>query len=213
MATLTTFLLGAAVGGVAKWLYDNSQENAQSVMDEAEAVGEQSAEKVQELTQTAREKSSDTVDSISDSIQSAAETVQEKVEDTADTVHEKADEVKEAVTPDVEDVPIANYDELTVEEVNAQLSGMTNEALGRVKRYEMTHQNRVTITREVDNQMADLSIPFYDKLTIAEIEPLLSPLSADQIQTIRDYEATHANRVTLLRQLDSELAKRESTGD
>ncbi|MBI3959089.1 MAG: phasin family protein [Chloroflexi bacterium] len=51
------------------------------------------------------------------------------------------------------DPPLVGYDSMTAREIVALLDGMSLVQLAAVKAYEMAHDNRVTITREVDRRM------------------------------------------------------------
>lgn len=46
--------------------------------------------------------------------------------------------------------PIANYDELNVNEVNDALAGLSAYDLDKVRRYEAANKNRVTVLRELE---------------------------------------------------------------
>jgi TolA-binding protein len=52
-----------------------------------------------------------------------------------------------------ESLPIANYAELNVREVNAALEGLSMDELALIKAYELTHENRVTVLRELERRM------------------------------------------------------------
>lgn len=104
--------------------------------------------------------------------------------------------------------PIVGYDTLTAKEVVAKLDKLTVAELVDVKQYEMAHEDRVTVLREVDRRIEAMPIARYDALTVDEIEPLLSTLDASQLETVAAYEAKHENRVTLLRAVESELENR-----
>jgi len=46
--------------------------------------------------------------------------------------------------------PLAAYDSMTAREIVALLDGMTPAQMAEVRAYEMAHDNRVTVTREID---------------------------------------------------------------
>lgn len=154
MAALTTFLTGAAVGGALKWVYDKSQAEGTTVMDEIKAVGGRSAESVRSFTSNARAKSSDALTVASDSVKSTATSVQEKAQSTVETVQEKVTEAKDAITLDAADLSIENYDEKTVEQLTPLLKPLSAEQLQQIRVYEVTHANRVTLLREIDSTLA-----------------------------------------------------------
>ncbi len=45
---------------------------------------------------------------------------------------------------------LPDYDELNVQQVNAQLDGLSLHALRKLRAYELAHKNRVTVLREVE---------------------------------------------------------------
>lgn len=142
-------------------------------------------------------------------MQAARERSAAKVRSMGNTVQVKAAQAKNSVTASKEDVPIENYDKLTVEEVSAKLDGLTNEELRQIKAYEKKNQDRVTLGREIDRHMVALPIAGYDKLAVDEIAGVLPSLSAEEIEQVKAYESAHANRVTLMREIDKELAGRK----
>ena len=52
------------------------------------------------------------------------------------------------------------------------------------------------------------SLADYDSLKVDEVVARLGGLSADELQAVRDHEASSKNRATLLRRVDRELARR-----
>lgn len=55
---------------------------------------------------------------------------------------------------------------------------------------------------------APLPIPDYDDLTAVLVRKSLADLSADELRAVRDHEAAHANRKTVLQAVDRLLAAR-----
>jgi len=128
--------------------------------------------------------------------------------------------------------PIAEYDEKTVEEVNAALSGLDPVQLRIVRAYEVNRKNRVTILRTIDEKLAEadegrgkrksltetvietvqsvvegtLPIEQYNEKNVDEVVSALSNLPNEALQQVREYEVAHKNRVTVLRAIDEKLA-------
>ncbi|MCB0037014.1 MAG: hypothetical protein KDE51_23450 [Anaerolineales bacterium] len=111
-------------------------------------------------------------------------------------------------SPAVLDEPFKGYKKLTVREVNERLKGLTMRELTAVKQYEMAHENRVTILREVNQRLEKMPIARYDELTVDEIVPLLNTLDAEQLAYLKTYEKAHQNRVTLIEPIENELQER-----
>jgi hypothetical protein len=53
-------------------------------------------------------------------------------------------------------------------------------------------------------------VEHYDDLAAEEVIALLASLERDDLQTLRDYERRHANRVRVLSAIDSVLARGET---
>ena len=131
--------------------------------------------------------------------------------DKIDRLNDKIDGL--LVTEETEIVvaqPLPDYDKFTAKKIVGMLDKLTIEELVQVKQYEMAHENRVTVLREVDSLLEEMPIARYDELTVEEIEPLLATLDVAQLKVVAEYEAAHENRVTLLRAIESELENRET---
>lgn len=66
--------------------------------------------------------------------------------------HAEVDQIKIEVEI-VTQPPIAGYDEMNVEEVGERLGLLDVEKLAEVRAYELTHKNRITVLREIDNEL------------------------------------------------------------
>ena len=53
-------------------------------------------------------------------------------------------------------------------------------------------------------------VEHYDDLAAEEVIALLASLEREDLQTLRDYERRHANRVRVLAAIESVLARRET---
>ena len=133
-----------------------------------------------------------------------------KLNANIEALNKKINTVITAQTEGVVERPLPRYDELTAKEIVNRLDALTIDELVAVKQYEMAHENRVTVLREVDRRLQAMPIARYDALTVDEIEPMLATLDAEQLQAVAAYEAAHENRVTLLRSIESELEARET---
>lgn len=105
-----------------------------------------------------------------------------------------------------EATPIANYDQLNVEQIMAQLNELSVDELRAVRAHEADTKKRVTILRAMDERLNTL-IPLkgYDAMTVDEVEREINDLSVDELRAIRAYEADHKNRSSLLENLDRRL--------
>ena len=104
-----------------------------------------------------------------------------------------------------DDLPIANYDSLTAEEITKRLKGLTQEELQQIQAYENSNEARKTILDRVETLEGDEPWPGYDEQTVAEINKALTDASEDLVATVRVYERSHKNRTSVLKSIEREL--------
>jgi ferritin-like metal-binding protein YciE len=114
-------------------------------------------------------------------------------------------QVKGAVASE-EDLAIARYDQLTVDEIVAKLSDLSQIDLAKVDSYERKHQNRSTILTKITSLRGDEPWAGYDELTAAEVEAVLSEGDDERIKAVRSYERAHKNRAGVLKAAERDLA-------
>lgn len=127
-----------------------------------------------------------------------------------DALDKKLNELMVMQSEDVTEQPMPRYDNLTAKEIVGKLDRLTIEELVAVKQYEMVHENRVTVLREVDRRLNAMPIARYDEMTVDEIEPMLSTLDIVQLENVAEYEKAHENRVTLMRAIESQVEARKT---
>ena len=103
------------------------------------------------------------------------------------------------------ELPIANYDGLTAEEIRVQIGSLTQTDLARVYKYERAHGNRSAVLDAIDSKLVTLPIPTYDALTVNEIAHRLDGLSERELRAVRDYESGTKNRSAVLEAIDARL--------
>jgi hypothetical protein len=120
--------------------------------------------------------------------------------------------------------PIADYDELTVDEILPLLPQLYTDELDVVEEREASGQNRPEIVGELQRLRAAASgegeyeqeeeeaffpIEDYDELSIREIVELLPELDSEELGEVRTYELNHQKRRAILQDIDGRLpAKR-----
>jgi hypothetical protein len=104
------------------------------------------------------------------------------------------------------ELPIKGYASLTVAEITAQLSELTQTDLARVYKFERAHENRSTVLEAVEAKLVDLPITTYDALTVDEINGRLTDLTQKELKVVRSYEERTKARSTILERIDSELS-------
>jgi ferritin-like metal-binding protein YciE len=104
------------------------------------------------------------------------------------------------------DLPIANYDSLSVDEVQGKLAELSQIDLAKVKAYERKNQNRSTVTSRIDSLQASEPWPGYDELGVDEIRAVLSEGDESRVKAARTYERKHKNRAGVLQATERELS-------
>ena len=104
-----------------------------------------------------------------------------------------------------DDLPIANYDSLTADEITKRLKGLSQEELQQIQAYESGNEGRKTILERIENLEGDEPWPGYDDQTVAEVNKALTDAPDNVIAAVRDYERSHKNRSSILKNTDREL--------
>ncbi len=100
-------------------------------------------------------------------------------------------------------IGIPDYPDLTVRDVVERLPEMSDEDLKKVRRFEENHENRQGVLRAIDRLENDrMPLPNYGGMTVDEVSTQVETLDAEKLQAVREYEASHSNRVTVMRAID-----------
>jgi hypothetical protein len=119
--------------------------------------------------------------------------------------------------------PIADYDELTVDEILPLLPQLYTDELDVVEQREASGQNRAEIVGELqrlrtaaggdgdaaaddDDDDAFFPIEDYDELSIREVIGLLPELDDDELAEVRAHEAGNKKRRAILQDIDGRIA-------
>ncbi|MDQ5831578.1 MAG: ferritin-like domain-containing protein [Actinomycetota bacterium] len=114
--------------------------------------------------------------------------------------------VKGAVASE-SDLTIANYDTLSVEDVQGRLSELSQVDLAKVSAYERKNQDRSTVTSRIDSLQGDEPWPGYDELGVDEVRAALSEGDEQRIKDVWTYERKHKARAGVTQATDRELTK------
>ncbi|MEA2138483.1 MAG: hypothetical protein QOG56_1633 [Solirubrobacteraceae bacterium] len=105
-----------------------------------------------------------------------------------------------------DDLPIAGYDDLTAEEINAKLPSLSQIDAAKIDAYERRTQNRTTVTSKVESLRGDEPWPGYDEQNVSEITAALRAADADTVEKVRSYEPAHKNRASVMKATERKLA-------
>lgn len=134
-------------------------------------------------------------------------------------------------------LPIADYDALRVNDVIPRLEGLDLDQLEAIAQHEEAGKNRSSILNRIDQLMDELEaaeapapatevaepvaaavdeagaaafpIPEYESLGEDQVIALLGDLDADELETVAEFEETHANRDRVLDAIDDRLDELE----
>jgi ferritin-like metal-binding protein YciE len=105
------------------------------------------------------------------------------------------------------DLAIANYDSLSVEELQGKLAELSQVELAKVNAYERKNQNRSTVTGRIDSLQGDEPWSGYDELGVDEVRAVLSEGDEQRIKDVLAYERKHKARAGVIQATDRELTK------
>ena len=114
--------------------------------------------------------------------------------------------VKGAVASE-SDLAIANYDSLSVEDIQDKLAELSQVDLAKVSAYERKNQNRSTVTTRIDSLRGDEPWSGYDELGVDEVRQALSDGDEQRIKDVRAYERKHKARAGVIQATERELTK------
>jgi len=104
-----------------------------------------------------------------------------------------------------DDLPIADYDSLTAEEIAKRLPELSQVDLTKVEVYERKSQARSTVLDRAATLRGDEPWAGYDEMTADEVVERLRDANDALVAKARDYERAHKNRTTVMRAVEREL--------
>lgn len=94
--------------------------------------------------------------------------------------------------------PLTGFADLTADELNAKLAGLSQRELGEVAAYERAHAARSTVLDRVTALQEAEPAPGYDDLGADDAVRLLSDAPRERAEAVRAYERRHKQRATVL---------------
>ena len=92
------------------------------------------------------------------------------------------------------DLPIADYDKQSAEDIASRLKGFTQRELRMIDAYERKRENRATVTDRIAKLTGDEPWSGYDELSVDAITKRLGELDADGAREVKRYERDHKDR-------------------
>ena len=92
------------------------------------------------------------------------------------------------------DLPIANYDQQTAQDIAARLKGFSQRELRMIGAYELRHENRATITDRIAKLTGEEPWSGYDEQSVESITRRLADADEHTHRTVLSYERARKNR-------------------
>lgn len=176
-------------------LQRGAEELTFGLVDRAENVSDRA-------TSTAEERLRESIDRL----QAARERVQGRLEEQAGELEENGEQTTGRLRDGAEiAMKVAKVLETRIETMVTELIEMGRREIGEIEERVDALVDRLDAELEEEiHPIAD-----YDQKTVEEITSELDSLDEMQLRTVRAYEVTNKNRVTLLRAIDEQLADLE----
>ena len=104
-----------------------------------------------------------------------------------------------------QDLPIADYDKKTADDIAARLNGFTQRELRLIDAYERKHENRATITDKIAKLTGEEPWSGYDEQSVDAITTALRDTDDDTAAAVRTYERERKNRAGVIQAADQRL--------
>jgi hypothetical protein len=114
-------------------------------------------------------------------------------------------DVTEEIGERTEELPIDNYDKLSVQEAASKVQRLSGHDLEIVEAHERDHKNRATIIKVIDAKENKHVPDDYHELKAGELIEQLDNMSKTQLEELRDFEKKHMSRQSVLQAIDEHL--------
>jgi hypothetical protein len=106
-----------------------------------------------------------------------------------------------------EDLPIADYDKQSAEDIASRLKGFSQRELRTIDAYERKRENRATITDRVAKLLGRQPWAGYDEQDVDAVASKLNTVDSGTAREVKRYERDHKNRAGVLQAADQRLAR------
>ena len=101
-----------------------------------------------------------------------------------------------------QDLPIADYDKQTAEDIASRLNGFSQRELRLIDAYERKRENRATITDKIAKLTRDEPWSGYDEQSAQAVTTALKDSDAETAQKVKAYERDHKGRTGVIEAAD-----------
>ena len=106
-----------------------------------------------------------------------------------------------------DDLPIADYDKQSAEDIASRLKGFSQRELRLIDAYERKRENRATITDRVAKLLGDQPWAGYDEQDVDAVASKLDSVDSDTARQVKRYERDHKDRAGVIQAADKRLAR------
>jgi F0F1-type ATP synthase membrane subunit b/b' len=181
-----------AYAGLLGMAYDETK----SLMERGEKMLDEATERGEKVSETAMSQVKDVRNRVEHQVEDVTKTVEGRVEGITTRVRKQMNRTQSMATKEIEG---------QVKQVLKSLDLPSRDRLNKLSK------EIDALTAKIDTQLVvategmELPIADYDSLTVKEINAKLDGLSIDELAKIQTYEAAHANRVTIMREMERRL--------
>ena len=104
-----------------------------------------------------------------------------------------------------DDLPIADYDKQTAEDIAARLKGFSQRELRTIDAYERKRENRATITDRVAKLLGQQPWAGYDEQDVDAVASQLNTVDSDTAREVKRYERDHKDRAGVIEAAERRL--------
>jgi uncharacterized protein (UPF0335 family) len=106
-----------------------------------------------------------------------------------------------------QDLPIADYDKQTADEIVTRLKGFSQRELRLVDAYERKHENRATIADKIAKLTGEEPWSGYDEQSVDAITTALRDADEDTARSVRAYEHARKDRAGVVQAADQRIGR------
>ena len=105
------------------------------------------------------------------------------------------------------DLPIADYDQQTADDIVSRLKGFSQRELRLIDAYERKHGNRATITDRIAKLVGEQPWAGYDEQDVDAVAAKLDTVGTDTAREVKRYERDHKDRAGVMQAAEKRLAR------
>jgi hypothetical protein len=106
-----------------------------------------------------------------------------------------------------QDLPIADYDKQTAEDIASRLNGFSQRELRMIDAYERKRENRATITDNIAKLSGEEPWSGYDEQRVDAITAALNDSDAPAAQKVKLYERDHKGRAGVIEAAETRIER------